>query len=147
MFEATFLKVSIDDFDVSWNTVPAVVRLSLSDGLRLAYNNISETRHRKVTSLGIPTLDVQVLLTPGTTKQWLEVGRIRTGVQFELYSAPKGWRSDAEMQKLFLRMQDAETKRFASTVEAGPRKRKNILEHFCRSFLIAVRDRYTKMVK
>lgn len=110
---------------MTWKNAPAVVRLSLAEGLRLGYNNVAETRHSKLTSLAIPVIDVQVLLTPNTTKQWLEAGRMRTGVHLELYSSPKGWRADAEKQRTFLRAQDAETNRFASIISPnGPFSKK-----------------------
>ncbi|EJD02702.1 uncharacterized protein FOMMEDRAFT_146573 [Fomitiporia mediterranea MF3/22] len=112
--DATFLKVAVNSVDLSWKNEAAVIRVDIKDGVQFAYNNIAGTRHRKLTTVAIPTVDIQMLLTPGTAKQCLEVGRFRTGVSLGLYSAPKGWREDAQIQKSFLRTQDSQTHRFAT---------------------------------
>lgn len=99
-----------------WRNTPAVVRLSVMKGLRVALNNVAKTRYRKLTSVVLPHIEIQMLLAQNTAKQWLEAGRIQTGVSLDLYSAPSGWCKDAEQQKEFLTKQDAQTHRFARVI-------------------------------
>ncbi|KAI5121559.1 hypothetical protein M0805_000740 [Coniferiporia weirii] len=117
--DATFLKVVVDRIDAIWETHPAAIRLYLSEGLQLMYNNIARTHCRKATSISIPNAEVQMLLAPNASKRWLEAGRIRSSISVDLYRAPEGWRLDAEKQKRFLELQDDPTHRFASMTRPG----------------------------
>ncbi|KAL5523541.1 hypothetical protein ACEPAG_7714 [Sanghuangporus baumii] len=112
--DATFWSINLDSLDVSWQTTPAIIRICLSDGLRFAYNNVAAAFYRKLISIVAPVIEVQFLVSLTSAKSWMEAGRVRTGFATELYLAPRGWRDDAELQKSFLREQDAETHRFAS---------------------------------
>lgn len=115
------MKITVEGLELAWKNPPTVVRLNVTKGLRLALNNVAKTRYRRLTSVAIPDIEMQMLLEQNTAKQWLEVGRIRTGVSLDLYSAPSGWRKDAEEQKSFLTEQDAQTHRFARVIDSTDR--------------------------
>lgn len=124
LFLATFLKVKVDEADLTWQATAASVRANFPDGLSFSFNNIARMSHRKLTSLAVPAIEVQLLLPPTTGKQWLEVCRLRTTIYLDLYKATKGWRSDAVIQREFITVQDKPTQRFADM--GSPEKRSSM---------------------
>ncbi|THH07232.1 hypothetical protein EW145_g3529 [Phellinidium pouzarii] len=115
--DATFLKVTVEAIDTTWETTPASIRLYLPEGVQLQHNNIAGIQYRKMTSISVPLVELQMLLSPNASKHWLEAGRIQTSLFVDLYKAPEGWRQDAKEQKCFLDFQDEPTHRFASLTQ------------------------------
>lgn len=103
----------IEEVDMTWQANAASIRAALSRGLQFSFNNIATSHYRKVTSIVVPDLELQMLLPPTTGKQWLEVCRFRTNIGLDMYKSPQGWRSDAAEQRKFLAEQDGPTQRFA----------------------------------
>ncbi|KAH8118988.1 hypothetical protein DFH11DRAFT_1696800 [Phellopilus nigrolimitatus] len=112
--DATFLKVGVDMIDITWQIAPAAIRLCLPVGLQLMFNNMARMHYRKMTSVAIPVIELQMLVATNANTHWLEVGKMQSSMFADLYRAPKGWRQDAEEQKRFLEIQDGPTRRFAS---------------------------------
>lgn len=109
---ATFLKVGINRVDLSLETKSTLSKLSLRQGILLQYNNLSAMNYRKVTSISVPEIELQLLLMPSFKKQWLEIARIQTCLFADLYKAPKDWHKESQEQKKFITEQDSLTHRF-----------------------------------
>ena len=106
------MKVGVDSVEAAILFDTVATRAVLSRGLELFFNNIAGTSYRKLTSLTVPQIELQLLYSPKATKQWLEVARARSSLGFDMYKSPSGWRHDAELQRRFLEAQDATTRRF-----------------------------------
>lgn len=111
---ATFLKVTIDSVDATWQTDVAALRIALMEGLRFSFNNIAQLHHKKTILVSVPKIELQMLLPPTTGKQWLETFRFETSISLDLYTASRDWRSHALAQNKFVSTQDEQTKRFVN---------------------------------
>lgn len=111
-YAATFLKIAVNFIDGSLLTDSNAIRLFLPEGLAFFFNNLAGTYYRKVTSVNVPKIELQMLALPSRSSQWIEAAACRASLSLDLYKSPTGWRQDAEIQKRFVEAQDSVTHRF-----------------------------------
>lgn len=86
--------------------------LKLSQGLRFDSNDLGAHQYRKVTSLRIPNLSANVLLTTIAERNtWLEAADVALDLYLDIYTSPTGHRLITRNQLAFIEEQDKLTNR------------------------------------
>lgn len=112
MDAVTFYKVSFAAVDITWRAGHAALTLSCPEGFNIDTNDLGTRFYRKVTSLRVPTLRIQILLNRSPERNpWLEAAEIITDMFLDLYSAPEGFQEMVQAQSKFVEDQDRETGR------------------------------------
>ncbi|KAF8664381.1 hypothetical protein AX16_000752 [Volvariella volvacea WC 439] len=110
--DVTFLKVSLDKLNIMWRAGCAVLMFSMPQGLNLESSDLGGQFYKKVTTLRIPSMSTQVLLTASPErKPWLEAAAFKTDVFMDIYVAPQDWREKSAAQLRFIEEQDRLTSR------------------------------------
>ena len=108
----TFVKVSLDSFNLVWRTDTVAGELSLPSGLRVDTNDLPGQCYSKVQSIRIPQLILRVLLAEDTgSTTWYEASELVADAYIDLYSAPSNWREKAKIKREALAVQDSHTGR------------------------------------
>lgn len=120
-----------------WKAGFAAAVFSLPQGAKLATNDLGGSRFKKLLSLQVPRLLIQVLLTASSEKKpWLEAAALTADVFLDVYSCPEGWRTLAQKQIEFVEKQDALTNRVLRMIEGHRTSPSGLFE----LFLLSIRD-------
>jgi hypothetical protein len=107
----TFLKMSIDNIDVTWLSGETAVVIAFPEGLQLTSNDRASQSHRKITSLRLPHACLTIVLATPKPNNWSEAMRVVADAYVDIYSSPSGWEESAIAQAEFVRAQDSLTGR------------------------------------
>ncbi|KAG6900261.1 hypothetical protein C0993_000714 [Termitomyces sp. T159_Od127] len=108
----SFVKLSVQSFDMTWRAGQAALALNLPRGIKLNSNDLGGRFHRKLTSVKVPDIDVKVLLASQPHgSRWVEAARFSADAYVDVYTAPLGYRETARKQIAYIEEQDRLTGR------------------------------------
>lgn len=119
----TFFKLNLAPLDATIWTASSAINLALSEGLSFETNDVGTAEYRSMMSIGVPRLDLRVLLPPVSKRgTWWEVSALSLDVAADIYSSPTGWQDSVAAQAAFVRSQDIVTHRLAALYDKSTDK-------------------------
>lgn len=109
--DATFVKLSVKQVSALLSYGNSGIAVELPDGLFLDASTMASKSCRSVMGLGIPNISVHIISRKSEGKRWQPIGSVATGLSLDNFKLPHDWTKVAEDQKVFLKAQDAPTRR------------------------------------
>ena len=110
-FLVTFFKLGIDQISATLFASNSAVSVEAPSGINLDTSSCATRSHNSMVGVLLPALDIVLSRRDVPHRKWRPVGRIATGLNVDVYNAPKGWQEKVSKQQEFLREQDAPTQR------------------------------------
>ena len=108
----TFVKISLDEFNVVWHAGEAALEIALPSGFRMDTNDLAGQFYSKVSSFRVPEVRVRTLLgSDPRASVWYGAAEFNADFNIDVYSAPANWPEKAKIQSEFLATQDSQTGR------------------------------------
>jgi hypothetical protein len=111
----TFFKLNLSPLDATVWTPGSAINFALCEGLSFDSNDLGTTEYRSMMSIGLPRLDLRILLPPASRKgAWWEVSAVSFDISTDIYSSPFGWQDSVAAQAAFVKSQDLVTHRLTA---------------------------------
>jgi hypothetical protein len=126
----TFFKLNLSPLDATVWTPGSAINFALPEGLSFDSNDLGTTEYRSMMSIGLPRLDLRILLPPASRRSaWWEVSAVSFDISTDIYSSPFGWQDSVAAQAAFVKSQDLLTHRLTTLYDKSTDRGKPAYQH------------------